>query len=58
MGQASLMDLYLVRHAFAGKRDPARWPDDTQRPITPEGARRFRQAARGSGEWRPRWTLF
>jgi phosphohistidine phosphatase len=48
------MDLYLVRHAFAGKRDPARWPDDAQRPMTPEGARRFRQAARGIGRVAPK----
>jgi hypothetical protein len=28
------MDVYLVRHAIAGQRDPARWPDDSQRPLT------------------------
>ena len=41
------MELYLVRHAIAEKRDPARWPDDSQRPLTPEGIARFRPAARG-----------
>ena len=41
------MDLYLVRHAIADTRDPARWPDDSERPLTPEGIARFRSAARG-----------
>ena len=39
--------LYLVRHAFAGHADPARWPDDSIRPLTPDGIRRFEAAARG-----------
>jgi phosphohistidine phosphatase len=39
--------LYLVRHAFAAHADPSRWPDDAQRPLTREGAERFRRAARG-----------
>jgi phosphohistidine phosphatase len=41
------MELYLVRHAIAEGRDPARWPDDAQRPLTADGAARFRAAARG-----------
>ena len=41
------MDLYVVRHAIAFERDPARWPDDSKRPLTPEGELRFRRAARG-----------
>jgi phosphohistidine phosphatase len=41
------MDVYLVRHAFADHADPARWPDDTKRPLTAEGRERFRRAARG-----------
>jgi phosphohistidine phosphatase len=41
------MDLYVVRHAIAAERDSTRWPDDGLRPLTPEGERRFRQAARG-----------
>lgn len=41
------MDLYLVRHAVAFSRDPTRWPDDGERPLTPEGEARFRKAARG-----------
>ena len=35
------MDIYLVRHAAAFKRDPDRWPDDSERPLTPEGEEQF-----------------
>lgn len=41
------MDLYLVRHAVAERRDATRWPDDSIRPLTPDGIARFRRAARG-----------
>ncbi len=41
------MDLYLVRHAIAEPRDPARWPDDSGRPLTPTGIERFRGVAQG-----------
>ena len=41
------MDVYLVRHAIADHRDPARWPNDAQRPLTAKGIARFRSAARG-----------
>lgn len=41
------MDLYLVRHAEAGEADADQWPDDSTRPLTPEGEKRFRRAARG-----------
>lgn len=41
------MDVFLVRHAIAEDRDPARWPDDSERPLSPAGAERFRPAARG-----------
>ena len=41
------MDLYLVRHAIAGERDPGRWPNDGERPLTKKGIRRFTQAAKG-----------
>jgi phosphohistidine phosphatase SixA len=40
------MRLLLIRHADAGSRDPARWADDTQRPITDRGRRRHRRVAR------------
>jgi phosphohistidine phosphatase len=38
--------LYLVRHAIAAERGPE-WPDDTARPLTPEGIRRFRRTVTG-----------
>ena len=41
------MDLYLVRHAIAEPRDHDRWPDDSQRPLSSDGADLFRRAARG-----------
>jgi hypothetical protein len=41
------MDVYLVRHAIADHRNPARWPDDARRPLTTKGAVRFRSAASG-----------
>jgi phosphohistidine phosphatase len=41
------MDLYLVRHAVAFDYDPAQWPDDSQRPLTPDGQKRFKRSARG-----------
>ncbi len=41
------MDLYLVRHGVAYDADAARWPDDRDRPLTPDGEKRFRRAARG-----------
>lgn len=47
------MDLYLVRHAAAAD-DVALWPQDRDRPLTPEGEKRFRRAARGLGTLVPR----
>jgi phosphohistidine phosphatase len=41
------MELILVRHAIAGETDRSRWPDDADRPLTEEGEKRFRDAARG-----------
>ncbi len=41
------MDLYLVRHGPAADRDPLRWPDDEDRPLTGPGTREVRAAARG-----------
>ena len=41
------MDLYLVRHATAFDPDPTQWPTDRERPLTPDGEKRFRRAARG-----------
>ncbi|MBV9578073.1 MAG: phosphohistidine phosphatase SixA [Chloroflexi bacterium] len=44
------MDLYLVRHGIAYDADARRWPDDRDRPLTAEGEKRFRRAARGLAE--------
>jgi phosphohistidine phosphatase len=41
------MDVYLVRHAIAHERNATRWPDDSQRPLTTNGMRKFRKAAAG-----------
>lgn len=43
---ANAIALYLVRHATAEPRG-ADWPDDTARPLTGEGRRRFRRAVEG-----------
>lgn len=37
------MELYLIRHAAAHERDPERWPDDADRPLTPEGEEDFKR---------------
>ncbi|MGB6449818.1 MAG: histidine phosphatase family protein [Steroidobacteraceae bacterium] len=42
-----MMRIYLIRHAAAFDRDRKRWPDDGQRPLTPEGIKKFRRAAAG-----------
>lgn len=47
------MELYIVRHAVAHKRDPELWPDDGERPLTPEGEAGFRRSARGLGHLVP-----
>ncbi len=38
--------LYLVRHAIAEERGPA-FPDDSRRPLTPEGIERFERCVAG-----------
>ena len=39
------MDLLVIRHAIAA--DPADYADDADRPLTPEGKKKMRQAANG-----------
>ncbi len=39
------MDLLIIRHAIAA--DPADYEDDAARPLTPEGIKKMRQAAKG-----------
>lgn len=41
------MRVILFRHAPAEARDPERWPDDDERPLTARGVQRARRAARG-----------
>lgn len=41
------MELLILRHAIAFPRDPRRWPDDSERPLTMEGVKRARRAAAG-----------
>ena len=41
------MDLIIVRHAIAADRDLLRWLDDSQRPLTSDGVKRFERAAAG-----------
>jgi len=43
---ATSHELYVIRHAVAEERG-RKWPDDSKRPLTDEGARRMRRAARG-----------
>lgn len=35
------MDLFIVRHAWAGQYGDPRWPKDDLRPLTDEGKQRF-----------------
>jgi phosphohistidine phosphatase len=41
------LNVYLIRHAVAHKRDQERWPDDSRRPLTPKGEEEFVRTARG-----------
>jgi phosphohistidine phosphatase len=47
------LDLLLVRHGIAFDQDPHRWPHDRDRPLTPEGEARFREAAGGLAKISP-----
>lgn len=48
------MQLFLVRHAIAGKPDLTKWVSDDQRPLTTRGTERFVIAARGLRKLVPR----
>jgi phosphohistidine phosphatase len=45
------MLLLLVRHADAGDRDPDRWPDDRDRPLTDKGRKTQRRVSKALGEF-------
>ena len=40
------MFIYLVRHAWAGQSGDPRYPDDSLRPLTDKGRKRFRRMAK------------
>jgi phosphohistidine phosphatase len=40
-------ELYIMRHGLASPRGAAGIPDDTKRPLTPEGEKKTRESARG-----------
>jgi phosphohistidine phosphatase len=40
------MLLLLIRHADAGNRDPDRWPDDRERPLSDKGQKTQRKVSR------------
>src|SRR5437870_3538330 len=42
----AMIELYLIRHGLAAERGKD-WPDDSKRPLTPEGIARLRKEARG-----------
>ena len=48
------MELLIVRHAIACERNAKRWPDDAERPLSPRGVMRARQAAAGVRRLVPR----
>jgi len=41
------MQLYILRHGVAGRRDPRKYPRDERRPLTADGRTRMHRAARG-----------
>jgi phosphohistidine phosphatase len=48
------MRVFLVRHAVAHARSRTNWPDDSLRPLTAAGKRKFRKVARGLGRLLPK----
>ena len=48
------MLLLLIRHAHAGDRDPERWPDDRDRPLTDKGRKTQRNVSRCARQARAR----
>lgn len=52
-----MMDVYLVRHAIAHERNPARWPNDALRPLTTAGREKFIIAAKGLARHLPKSAM-
>ena len=44
------MFLYILRHAWAGHFGDPDWPDDSLRPLTSDGVKRFQKVARKLAE--------
>lgn len=42
--------IILVRHGKAGEPDPEKYPDDSTRPLTKKGVKKFKKAAAGLKE--------
>jgi len=42
----AMLELYLIRHGVAEERGDD-WPDDSKRPLTPDGISRLRKSAKG-----------
>jgi phosphohistidine phosphatase len=51
------MRIFLLRHAIAHERNRTQWPDDSRRPLTVAGKRKFRKAARGLARLLPKSAL-
>lgn len=49
-----MMRVFLVRHALAHERSRTNWPDDSLRPLTATGKRKFRKVARGLARLLPK----
>jgi len=47
------MDLLIIRHGPAEDRDPSRWPDDNRRPLSADGMKATRKAAKGLATLHP-----
>lgn len=41
------MQIYILRHGPAGESGDPKYPDDTKRPLTEEGWKKMKKAARG-----------
>jgi len=48
------MELLLIRHGIAEGRDATRWPDDQGRPLTGDGAAKFRKESKVIGALVPK----
>lgn len=51
------MLLYVMRHGVAVERGDPDFPDDSRRPLTPDGRRKSRAAARGLRRLKPEIDL-